>query len=95
MKTKVEKGLASHSSNTNSILERVHPVLGNMLRAKTQQKYSSDDLDPSSELLASVVWTIYSTHHTTLQVTPDQLVFGRDMLLNLKFVADWEAIKLR
>ena len=31
----------------------------------------------------------------TLQATPGQLVFGRDMLLNLKFVADWEAIKLR
>ena len=33
--------------------------------------------------------------YTTLQATPGQLVFGRDMLLNLKFVADWEAIKLR
>ena len=46
-------------------------------------------------LLGSVAWAICSTHHTTLQATPGQLVFGRDMLLNLKFVADWEAIKLR
>ena len=36
-----------------------------------------------------------STHHTTLQATPGQLVFGRDILLNLKFVADWEVIKIR
>ena len=37
-------------------------------------------MDPWSELLGSVAWAICSTHH---------------MLLNLKFVADWEAIKLR
>ena len=59
------------------------------------KKYDFDDMDPWSELLGSVAWAICSTHHTTLQATPGQLVFGRDMLLNLKFVADWEAIKLR
>ena len=78
-----------------SILERVHQVLGNMLRTKNLQEYDFDDMDPWSELLGSVDWAIYITHHTTLQATPGQLVFGRDMLLNLKFVADWEAIKLR
>ena len=74
----------------NSILERVHQVLGNMLRTKNLQKYDFDEMDPWSELLGSVAWDICSTHHTTLQATPGQLVFGRDMLLNLKFVADWE-----
>ena len=52
-------------------------------------------MDPWSELLGSVAWAIHSTHHTILQAIPSQLVFGRDMLLKLKFVADWEAIKLR
>ena len=79
----------------NSILERIHQVLGNMLRTKNLQQHDFDDMDPWSELLASVAWAIRSTHHTTLQATPGQLVFGRDMLLNLKFVADWEAIRLR
>ena len=66
-----------------------------MLRAKSLQKYDFDDMDPWSELVASVVWAICSKHHTTLQATPGQLVFGRDILLNLKFVADWEAIRVR
>ena len=79
----------------NSILERIHQVLGNMLRTKDLQTHKFDDLDPWSELLASAAWAIRSTHHTTLQATPGQLVFGRDMLLNVKFIADWEAIKLR
>ena len=79
----------------NSNLERVHEVLGNMLRTKNLQKYDFDDMDPQSELLASVTCAICSTHHTTLQATPGQLVFGRNMLSNLKFVPDWEAISLR
>ena len=79
----------------NSILERVYQVLVNVLKTENLHKYKFDDRDPWSELLGSVVWAICGTHHTTLQATPGQLVFGRDMLLNLKFVADWEAIKLR
>ena len=34
-------------------------------------------------------------YHTTLQAMPDQLIFGRDMILNTTFIADWEAIRLR
>ena len=79
----------------NSILERVHQVLGNMLTTKNLQKYDFDDMDPWSELLGPVASAIYSTHHTTLQITHGQLVFGRDMLLNLKLAVDLEAIRLR
>ena len=48
-----------------------------MLRTKNLQEYDFDDMDPWSELLGSVAWDIRSTHHTTLQATPGQLVFGR------------------
>ena len=50
----------------DSILERVHQVLGNMLRTMKIQKYDFDDMDYWSELLGLVVWAICSTHHTTL-----------------------------
>ena len=79
----------------NAILERVHQVLGDMLHTKNLQSYDFDDIDPWGELLASVAWAIRSTHHTTLQASPAQLVFSRDMMLNIKFIADWEAIRLR
>ena len=36
-----------------------------------------------------------STYHTTLRATPGQLVFGRDMVLNVQHQADWTAIKSR
>ena len=63
-------------AGANSILERVHQVLGNMLRTKNLQEYDFDDMDPWSELLGSLAWAIHSTHHTTLQATLGQLVFG-------------------
>ena len=79
----------------NAILERVHQVLGDMLHTKNLQQYDFDALDPCSDILASVAWVIHSTHHSTLKVSPAQLVFNRDMLLNIKFIADWESIRLR
>ena len=35
---------------------------------------------------------VRSTYSTTTQATPMQLVFGRDAILNTKFVADWDYI---
>lgn len=39
-------------------------------------------------------WTICSTYHITLGATPGQLVYGRDMLYDIKHAADWELIRL-
>jgi hypothetical protein len=36
-----------------------------------------------------------STYHTTLQTTPCQLVFGRDMIHNIAFRANWDQIQKR
>ena len=44
--------------------------------------------DPFGSFLSAAAWAIRSTYHTTLEATPGQLVFGRDMLLPIKFQAD-------
>ena len=87
--------ITTRNPQANAILERLHQVLGEMLHTKNLQEHDFDDVGPWGELLASVAWAIRSTHHTTLQASPAQLVFGRDMLLDMKFIADWEAIRLR
>ena len=33
------------------------------------------------------------TRELTLQASPPQLVFGRDAILNINYVADWENIR--
>ena len=79
----------------NSILERVHQVLADMLRCKDVSKLSLESSDPWSQLLSSVAWAIRSTTHTTLGATPAQVVFGRDMVHPIKYVVDWDLIKKR
>ena len=51
----------------------MHQVLGGMLRTNNLQQYDFDALDPWSDILASVAWAIYSTHHSTLKASPAQL----------------------
>ena len=51
--------------------------------------------DPWSGILAAALFAMRSTYHTTLGATPGQLVFGRDMILNTQYLADWTAIKAR
>jgi len=40
-------------------------------------------------------WAIRSTYHTVLGATPGQLAFGRDMLLGIKYRADWARIRMQ
>jgi hypothetical protein len=79
----------------NAILERVHQTLGNLIRTfELQDKYIDED-DPWAGILSAVAFALRSTYHTTLKASPGQLVFGRDMILNIKHIANWKAIQDR
>ncbi len=41
------------------------------------------------------MFAVRATYHTTLQASPMQLVFGRDAILNVKHVTNWEHIRQR
>jgi len=40
----------------------------------------------------NAVWAIRSTYHTVLKTSPGAAIFGRDMLFDIPFVADWHKI---
>jgi hypothetical protein len=44
------------------------------------------------DLLPAVEFAIHGTFHTTLQATPWQLVFGRDLIFDASFTVRWSAI---
>ena len=46
--------------------------------------------NPWGSILSSIAWAVRSSHHSTLRHTPAQLVFGRDMIFNLRTVANWK-----
>lgn len=78
----------------NSVLERIHQVLANLIRTQEISEIELDEDDPWAGTLSAAAFAIRSTYHTTLMGTPGQLVFGRDMIFNIQHVADWKKIKL-
>jgi hypothetical protein len=70
--------------------------LGNLIRSfQLQDKPYYDSDDPWGGILAAVAFALRSTYHMTLQAMPGQLIFGRDMVLNVQHLTDWTAIKAR
>jgi hypothetical protein len=79
----------------NAVLERSHQVIANMLRTSILTNYQVDTLQDRQALLALVQWAMNSTYHTTLQATPGQLAFQRDMIMPTTFLANWAHIQAR
>ena len=85
----------SYNPQSNGIIERVHQVLGNIFRTMELEEEELDKKQPFEPFLAAAAYAIRSTYHTTLEATPAELVFGRNMLLPVQFKADWDAIRQR
>ena len=89
-----KKPITVRNPQANSIVERVHLTMGNMLRT-----YDLPDGETTQDqipgILAAISFGIRSTIHTTMRATPMQLVFGRDSILNVQHLADWKYIQSR
>ena len=79
----------------NSILERVHQVLGNMLRCKNISNLDLEGDDPWTALLSSPAFSMIETHHTTIGASPDQVGFGRYIIHPHQDTDEWDLIKSR
>jgi hypothetical protein len=73
-------------------MERIHAVLGNMLR--TSKLDMAETVKPSNVdvFLSDAAWAVCSTYHTVLKASPGAAIFGRDMLFDIPFIADWQKI---
>jgi transposase InsO family protein len=89
------KPITVRNPQANSIVERVHQVIGNIIRTFELESNYLDEEDPWKGILSATAFAGRSTFHTTLRNTPGQLVFGRDMIFNIKHEANWEFIRKR
>jgi transposase InsO family protein len=87
------KPITTRNPQANAIIERVHQTIGNIIRTFNVQ--AMDTNDPWTGILAATMFAIRATVHTTTQASPMQLVFGRDAILNIKHITDWEHINQR
>ncbi len=77
----------------NAILEHVHQVIKGMLHtAEIDMAYK---MVPSGidTFLTDVTWAICSTYHAVLKASPRGAIFGRDMLFDIPYLADWNQIQ--
>jgi hypothetical protein len=88
-----KKSSTPFNPQSNGIIERVHLTLNDSLRTAEIEDREMDEKDPWGPFLASAAYAIRSIFHTTLKATPGHLVFGRDVVLPITFMADWVAIE--
>lgn len=77
----------------NAIVERVHRIMGDMLRAQLTTKHDHDD--PVQDLLSAAAYGLRATVHGTTLFTPGQLVFSKDMILRTHVEANIELVRQR
>ena len=75
----------------NAVLERIHQVLGNMVRNfKISNQIYFDKDDPCTGILSAEAFEIRSTTNIQRGYSLGQLIFGRDITLPIKHTVDWE-----
>ena len=86
---------SSRNPQANAICERMHQTVGNILRTLLHGEPPRDVTkakDFIDEALSIAMHAMHMGVHTTLGSSPGNLVFNRDMFLNIPLIADWHAI---
>jgi len=90
------KIVTSRNPQSNSMIERCHKTLHNMIQSvQIKDRRDLDSFLGFRGILAACQKAMNSAVHTAARATPAQLVFGRDTMLNASFQADWQFIKER
>jgi hypothetical protein len=85
----------SENPQANAICEQMHQTVGNALQTLLHGEPSRDVTKAKDFIEEALLIATHAMHtgiHTTLGSSPGNLVFNRDMLLNILLIADWHAI---
>jgi RNase H-like domain found in reverse transcriptase/Integrase zinc binding domain/Reverse transcriptase (RNA-dependent DNA polymerase) len=77
----------------NAVVERMHSVLGDMLRVQLASRHEKEDA--VQDLTSAAAYAIRATVHGVTKYTPSQLVFSKDMILRTNMQAKVELVRQR
>ncbi len=80
------------NSQTNAILKPVHQTIMAMLRTAELNMAETVSKSDIADFLTNAAWAVCSTYNTVLKTSPGDGIFGRDMLFDVPFLADWSKI---
>eukprot|EP00804_Cyclotella_cryptica_P008943 CCRYP_012032-RA/>CCRYP_012032-RA protein AED:0.23 eAED:0.23 QI:0/-1/0/1/-1/1/1/0/121 len=83
------KPTSVRNPQANAILERVHQTIMAMLRTADLDMADTISESDIADFLTNVTWAVRSTYHTVLKTSPGVSIFGRDMLFDVPYIADW------
>jgi hypothetical protein len=63
-----------------------------MLRTSEIDMANTINESAIADFLTNAAWAVRSTYHTVLKTSPGGAIFGRDMLFDVLFLADWSKI---
>ena len=76
----------------NTIIEHVHQMITGMLRTAEIDMADTVSESDIEDFLTNAAGAICSTYLTVLKASPDAAIFGRDLLFDIPFIADWNKI---
>jgi hypothetical protein len=86
---------SSKNPQANAICEQMHQTVGKVLRTLLHGEPPQDikkAKDFIDEALLIATHAMSTSIHTTLGSSPGNLIFNRDMFLNILLITDWHAI---
>jgi hypothetical protein len=64
-----------------------------MLRTSKLDMAESVKASDIDVFLSDAAWAVCSTYHTVLKASPGAALFGRNMLFDIPFIADWQKME--
>ena len=89
------KPTSVRNPQANAVLERIHSVFGDMMRTSMMDMSDTVTGRMIDDFIVAAAWALRSTYHTVLGSSPGAAIFGRDMLFDIPYLADWKAIGQR
>eukprot|EP00804_Cyclotella_cryptica_P005470 CCRYP_002993-RA/>CCRYP_002993-RA protein AED:0.21 eAED:0.21 QI:0/0/0/1/0/0/2/0/293 len=86
------KPTSVRNPQANAILERVHQTIMAMLRTADLDMADTVSESDIADFLTNAAWAVRSTYHTVLKTSPGAAIFGRDILFDVPYIADWSKI---
>ena len=86
---------SAKKTQSNAICERMHQTVGNVLRTLLHGEPPQNITDAKEfvdKALSIAMHAMRAGIHSTLGSSPGNLVFNRDMFLNIPLIANWHAI---